>query len=88
VRSSHAWVNADDVSERVRSILTEQRAQLSNRAKLVFALRAETKAQRALVSGDQVAVERALRLCELKRSLEISRGSYCDALARAVKKGS
>jgi hypothetical protein len=87
VASTGVWLAAEDLSEPVRKILTDHATQIRDRSKLLFGLNAETRAQRALVSGDPKAVERALRLCALKRSLEIVRGPYCDALATSTGKG-
>lgn len=83
VASTGVWLTADDLSDPARAALTKNASKLGNRAKLLFGLNAENRAQRALVSGDDQAVERALRLCDLKRSLQIVRGPYCDALASA-----
>lgn len=82
VASTGAWLTADDLSDAVRAILTANRAKLRPRPKLLYGLHAETKAKRALVSGDPKQVEQALRLCDLKRSLEIVRGPYCDSLVK------
>jgi hypothetical protein len=80
-----AWLGADDVSDRVSAILSEHKDELRPRHKSLFALQAEKVAKRALVTGDEPEVARALRLCALKRALEISRGSYCDALEKTKK---
>ncbi|MBW2524289.1 MAG: hypothetical protein JRI23_08950 [Deltaproteobacteria bacterium] len=81
--STDLWISAEDVSMAVQTALTKHKAVLRERPKLLFGLHADTQAQRALISGRPDAVARALRLCGLKRSLEIVRGSYCDALENA-----
>ncbi|MBW2529095.1 MAG: hypothetical protein JRI23_33265 [Deltaproteobacteria bacterium] len=84
VASTGAWLNATDLSDPVRKILTAHKAQLRHRPKLLFGLHAETKAKRALVAGEANSVQAALRLCDLKQSLEIVRGPYCDALRKSA----
>ena len=86
VEARQAWISAPDVSPLVSKILGDHHSELNDRYKSLFAMNTEKAARRALVTGDSTEVERALRLCALKRALDIKRGTYCDALSRGPKR--
>jgi hypothetical protein len=80
VKSPAAWANAEDVSERVRAILVDHRAELPPAAVQQVGRTADNLAKRATIQRTAVAVEQATRICKLKDDLGVRGAKFCAAV--------
>ena len=81
VASPAAWANAEDVSERVRGILVDHRAELPSAPVQQIGRTADNLAKRAMIQKSAVAVEQAFRICKLKDDLGVRGAKFCPALS-------
>lgn len=88
VASVWTWGPASDPSPKVTEVLEARRTELSERSRLMLALRAETVSRQAITSGDPAALAQASRLCALGIALQSGGGPSCAALARVLAKRS
>jgi hypothetical protein len=87
VASQAAWVAADDVSDRVASVLVAHASELPLQRKFALLAHAEKLVKRALIQKTPAAVDQATRLCKLKDDLQIRGARYCPALAALKAQG-
>jgi hypothetical protein len=81
VASPAAWANADDLSDRVMTILVERAADLPSAPKQQVQAHADNLVRRAMIQKTPVATEQATRACKLKDDLGVRGAKYCPGLA-------
>ncbi len=80
VASPAAWANADDVSERVRALLVEHRAELPRAPQQQLVAHADNLVKRAMIKHSAAIGDQAGRVCKLKDDLGLRGAKYCATL--------
>jgi hypothetical protein len=80
VASPAAWANADDVSERVRALLVQHRAELPASPQQQLVVHADNMVKRAMIKHSAVIGDQAGRICQLKDDLGLRGARYCGQL--------
>ncbi|APR80554.1 Hypothetical protein A7982_05901 [Minicystis rosea] len=78
--STMTWSRPDEVSERVYEALVAKKDALPGSPKQVLGQHADRVAMKAIVSKDDAAKARAMRICQLKDDLGMRGGKYCSTL--------
>ncbi|WP_156338608.1 hypothetical protein [Chondromyces crocatus] len=78
VASVWNWLGGIDPGEDALSLLRPRAREMSERARIVLAARAEELAKRALRRPTPDRIGRALRVCALAEALEVPGGKLCD----------
>jgi hypothetical protein len=80
VASPAAWANADDVSDRVRAVLVEHRAELPPSPKQQLLSHADNLVKRAMIQKGPGMADQAAHICKLKDDLGIRGAKFCATL--------
>lgn len=80
VATPWSWLGSIDPAAEVPGLLRPRAEEISEKARLVLAARAEDLAKRALKKGTPDRIGKALRLCALAAALGVDGGQPCEAV--------
>jgi hypothetical protein len=77
VTASRLWIDAPELSERVRSILSRKPSAIPEAVRRELDVRAEQIATQSLIESTPWALARAKRLCEIKDAIGLDNRMFC-----------